>query len=75
MARAYDWAQKVLALARGGNTAAAIAHIKVAPTVKDLKTLQRDVAAAQLTGRWRDMDTAISDNLDLLSAPRLHRSP
>ncbi len=75
MARANDWAQKVLAIARGGNTAAAIAQIKVAPTVKDLKTLQKDVAAAQLLGRWPDLDTAIADNLDALSAPRLHRSP
>ncbi|MFE8645981.1 hypothetical protein ACFX58_12935 [Sphingomonas sp. NCPPB 2930] len=75
MARANDWAQKVLAIARGGNTAAAIAQIKVAPTVKDLKTLQKDVAAARLLGRWPDLDTAIADNLDALSAPRLHRSP
>ncbi len=75
MARANDWAQKVLAIARGGNTAAAIAQIKVAPTVKDLKTLQKDVVAAKLLGRWPDLDTAIADNLDALSAPRLHRSP
>ncbi|KQM80038.1 hypothetical protein [Xylophilus sp. Leaf220] len=75
MARANDWAQKVLAIARGGNTAAAIAQIKVAPTVKDLKTLQKDVVAARLLGRWPDLDTAIADNLDALSAPRLHRSP
>ena len=75
MARANDWAQKVLAIARGGNTAAAIAQIKVAPTVKDLKTLQKDVVAAKLLGRWPDLDAAIADNLDALSAPRLHRSP
>lgn len=75
MARANDWAQKVLAIARGGNTAAAIAQIKVAPTVKDLKTLQKDVVAAKLMGRWPDLDAAIADNLDALSAPRLHRSP
>ena len=65
----------MLAIARGGNTAAAIAQIKVAPTVKDLKTLQKDVVAAKLLGRWPDLDTAIADNLDALSAPRLHRSP
>ena len=29
----------------------------------------------KLTGRWRDVDAAIEDNLALLSAPRLHRSP
>jgi hypothetical protein len=75
MARANEWAGKVLALLKGGNTAAAIAQIKVAPAVKDLKALQASLAAAQLTGRWRDVDVAISDNIDALSAPRLHRSP
>ena len=57
------------------NTGAAIAQIKVAPSVKDLKALQTALAAAQLTGRWRDVDAAVADNLSLLSAPRLHRSP
>jgi hypothetical protein len=75
MARANEWAGKVLALLKAGNTAAAIAQIKVAPAVKDLKALQASLAAAQLTGRWRDVDVAISDNIDALSAPRLHRSP
>jgi hypothetical protein len=75
MARANEWAGKVLALLKAGNTAAAIAQIKVAPAVKDLKALQASLAAAQLTGRWRDVDIAISDNIDALSAPRLHRSP
>ena len=75
MARANEWAGKVLALLKGGNAAAAIAQIKVAPTVKDLKALQALLAAAQLTGRWGDVDIAIRDNIDALSAPRLHRSP
>lgn len=75
MARASEWAGKVLALVKGGNTAAAIAQIKVAPSVKDLKALQAALAAAELTGRWRDVDTAIADNIAALSAPRLHRSP
>lgn len=75
MARTNDWAGKVLALIKGGNTAAAIAQIKVAPSVKDLKALHTALAAAQLAGRWRDVDAAIADNLALLSAPRLHRSP
>jgi hypothetical protein len=39
MARANEWAGKVLALIKGGNTPAAIAQIKVAPSVKDLKAL------------------------------------
>ena len=75
MARANEWAGKVLALVKGGNTAAAIAQIKVAPSVKDLKALQASLAAAQPAGRWRDVEVADQDNIDALSAPRLHRSP
>ena len=75
MARANEWAGKVLALVRGGNPAAAIAQIKVAPSVKDLKALQLALAAPGLAGRWRDVETAVADNLQALSAPRLHRSP
>lgn len=75
MARTNEWAGKVLALIKGGNQAAAIAQIKVAPSVKDLKALQAALVAAQLAGRWRELDAAIADNLALLSAPRLHRSP
>lgn len=75
MARPVEWADKVLALVRGGNTTAAIAQIKVAPSLKDLKALQAAVIVAKLGGRWRDVDAAIADNLQALSAPRLHRSP
>ena len=75
MAKTSEWASKVLALVRSGNTDAAIAQIKVAPTVKDLKALQAAVTAAGLAGRSRPLDEAIDDNLALLSAPRLHRSP
>ena len=75
MARANDWAGKVMALINGGNTSAAIAQIKVAPSVKDLKALHTTMVLGKLTGRWRDVDAAIDDNLALLSAPRLHRSP
>ncbi|HSV36584.1 MAG TPA: hypothetical protein VLI46_13560 [Ramlibacter sp.] len=75
MAKAGEWAGKVLALVKGGNTAAAIAQIKVAPSVKDLRQLRDAVAAAGLAGRRRELDEAIDDNLAALSAPRLHRSP
>lgn len=75
MARSSEWAGKVLALIKGGNAAGAIAQIKVAPSVKDLKALHTMMVLGQLTGRWRDVDAAIDDNLALLSAPRLHRSP
>ena len=69
------WSGKVLALVKSGNTAAAIAQIKVAPSVKDLLAFKKALAAAQLAGRWRDLDAAVEDNLALLAAPRLHRAP
>lgn len=75
MAKTSEWPGKVFALLKVGNTSAAIAQIKVAPSVKDLKQLQAAIAAAKVTGRWRDVDVAIEENLALLSAPRLHRSP
>ena len=75
MAKASEWAGKVLALIKGGNTAAAIAQIKVAPSVRDLQQLQAALATAKLAGRWRDVDQAVADNIALLAAPRLHRSP
>jgi len=75
MAKAGEWAGKVLALVKGGNTPAAIAQIKVAPSVKDLKQLRDAIAAAGLEGRWPGLDAAIADNIGALSAPRLHRSP
>ena len=69
------WPDKVIALLRAGNPAAAIAQIKVAPSVRDLRALEKSLAAAQLAGRWKDVDLAISESLEALSAPRLHRSP
>lgn len=75
MVKRNAWADKVLALIRGGNTAAAIAQIKVAPGVNDLKALYGAMVAASLVGRWRDVDTSIADNVAALSAPRLHRAP
>ena len=75
MAKSSEWPGKVLTLVKGGNAAAAIAQIKVAPTVKDLRQLQAAMEKAQLKGRWRDVDLAIEENLALLAAPRLHRSP
>ncbi len=75
MAQRNEWPSKVMAVLKAGNTAAAIAQIKVAPSVKDLKALQSALAAAQLTGRWAPVDRAIVENIALLSAPRLHRSP
>ena len=75
MARPSPWPDKVLALLRAGNPAAAIAQIKVAPGVRELQALEKAVAAAKLAGRWRDVDAAITESLQALAAPRLHRSP
>jgi hypothetical protein len=75
VAQRNEWSGKVMEVLKSGNTAAAIAQIKVAPSAKDLKALQSALAAAQLTGRWRPVDQAITENIALLSAPRLHRSP
>jgi len=73
--RSSPWPDKVMALLRAGNPAAAIAQIKVAPTVRDLRALEKALAAARLTGRWKDVDLAIADSIQALTAPRLHRSP
>jgi hypothetical protein len=75
MARPSPWPDKVMTLLRGGNTAGAIAQIKVAPSVKELQALQKAIAAAKLEGKWRDVDAAIADSVRAMSAPRLHRSP
>jgi hypothetical protein len=64
-----------MALLRAGNPGAAIAQIRVAPSVRELRALERALAAAHLQGRWRDVDAAVAESLQALSAPRLHRSP
>ena len=69
------WPGKIMALLRAGNPAAAVAQIRVAPTVRDLRALEKAITDAQLAGRWRDVDAAIAESLQALSAPRLHRSP
>jgi hypothetical protein len=73
--RSTPWHDKVIALLRAGNPAAAIAQIKVAPSVRELRALEKALASAQLAGRWKDVDLAVADSIQALSAPRLHRSP
>lgn len=73
--RPSPWPDKILALLRAGNRGAAIAQIKVAPSVRDLNTLLKAMTNAKLTGKWSDVDTAIAESIQALSAPRLHRSP
>jgi hypothetical protein len=71
----HAWADKILALLRAGNPAGAIAQIKVAPSVRDLRALETAMAKAQLGGKWPAVDAAIAESVQALSAPRLHRSP
>lgn len=68
------WAAKVLAIIQTGNAQAALAQIKVAPTVKDLQQLRKLMQAQKLPPN-RLLDEAVEANLALLSAPRLHRAP
>lgn len=64
-----------MALLRAGNPAAAIAQIRVAPSVRELRALDKALASAQLAGKWPGVDAAVAESLQALSAPRLHRSP
>ena len=42
---------------------------------QDLKALQTIMTLSKMKGRYPNVDAAIADNLALLAAPRLHRSP
>ncbi len=75
MSRLSPWATKVCALIKGGNSAAALAQIKVAPTVKDLKDLRALLTSGKLLAMHPNVDAATQDAITALSAPRLHRSP
>jgi hypothetical protein len=75
MSRQSVWATKVLCLIKGGNSTAAIAQIKVAPTVKDLQDLRKMLSAAKLLASHPNVDAATDDMIAALSAPRLHRAP
>jgi hypothetical protein len=70
-----DWPARIVALLRAGSPDAAIAQIRVAPSARDLRALEKTMASAQLAGRWRNVDAAIAESIQALSAPRLHRSP
>jgi hypothetical protein len=75
MARPSVWAPKVLTLIKAGNRSAALAQIKVAPTVKDLQELRKLLMGARLLATEPNIDMALDDMMAALSAPRLHRSP
>ena len=75
MSRSSSWATKVASLLQGGNTAAAIEQIKVAPTVKDLQQLRALLSAAKARAPYQNVEQAIADQIVNLSSSRLHRSP
>lgn len=75
MSRQSAWATKVAALIQGGNSSAALAQIKVAPTVKDLRDLRTLLSDANLLSKHPNVDAATADQIVALSSPRLHRSP
>ena len=75
MSRPNVWATKVAALIQGGNSAAALDQIKVAPTVKALQQLRAILTSAKLLARHPNVDAATKDMIVALSSPRLHRSP
>ena len=70
-----EWPNKVLALIQSGNHAAAVAQIKVAPTVGDITRLQALLAALPPTPALRQLGAFVEEERALLAAPRLHRSP
>ena len=53
MSRQSPWALKVAALIKGGNLDAALAQIRVAPTVKDVKDLRLLLAAGNLLAKFK----------------------
>ena len=75
MSRHSMWAAKVAVLIQGGNSAAALAQIKVAPTIKDLQQLRALLSSAKLLARHPNVDDATRDQIVALSSPRLSRSP
>lgn len=75
MSRPNVWATKVAALIQGGNSSAALAQIKVAPTVKDVQALRVMLTSAKLLAQHPNVNAATLDQIVALSSPRLHRSP
>jgi hypothetical protein len=73
--RQSAWATKVASIIQGGNIAAALAQIKVAPTVKDVQQLRAMLTTSGQMARHKVVDEVTADQIVALSAPRLHRSP
>lgn len=75
MSRPAIWATKVAALIQGGNAQAALAQIKVAPSVKDVEQLRTLLGNASLLTRNPVIDSATQDQIAALKGSRLHRAP
>jgi hypothetical protein len=75
MSRQSVWAGKVFGLVQTGNAQAAIAQIRVAPTVKDLQQLRTQLTVNKLLAKYPNVDAATAEQIIALSSPRLHRSP
>eukprot|EP01030_Chromulinospumella_sphaerica_P017958 gene17958-17805_t len=63
MSRQSVWATKVAALIKGNNSQAALAQIKVAPTVKDLQQLRALMTADGSLLKHRLIDEATRDQI------------
>lgn len=75
MSRPHVWASKITTLIQGGNTEAALAQIKVAPSVKDVEQLRTLLGNAGLLARHPTVDAATRDQITALQGSRLHRAP
>ncbi|MDO8283791.1 MAG: hypothetical protein Q7T69_02160 [Rhodoferax sp.] len=75
MSRPAIWATKVVALIQGGNTQAALAQIKVAPSVKDVEQLRTLLENSGLLKRHPVIDSTTQDQIAALKGSRLHRAP
>ncbi len=75
MKRPAPWAAKVLALLDTGNKVAALAQIKVAPSVRDVQALQLLIGHHAQWKKDTAVTQAVDDQISTLSHPRLHRSP
>ena len=75
MSRPHVWASKVTTLIQGGNTQAALAQIKVAPSVKDVEQLRTLLVDKGLLARNPILDSATQDQINALLGSRLHRAP
>lgn len=75
MARPAIWATKVAALIQGGNVPAALAQIKVAPSVRDVEQLRTILSASGILKRNPTVDSCTQDQIAALLGSRLHRAP